>query len=99
MLKSICAIALLIFPFILRAQNGPLELLTEYVKIKSISGHEKPAGEFILAKCREMGFVTEVFHDKDSSFNFCASLYPLDKNLPNILMINHLDVVPAEDKG
>src|SRR5699024_11996718 len=30
-------------------------------------------------------------------YNFTASLYPLESKLPNIVMLNHIDVVPAGD--
>lgn len=100
MLKKIFLSIFLIFNFLICFSQGErVKLLSEYIQIKSVSGNEKPAAEFMLEKCKSMGFVTEVFHNLDSSFNFCASLYKLDKNLPNILLINHLDVVPAEDKG
>ncbi|MBI3518174.1 MAG: M20/M25/M40 family metallo-hydrolase [Bacteroidetes bacterium] len=49
--------------------------------------------------CEEFGLYTTVFSDTDSSFNFCASLVPLEKNLPSVLLINHLDVVPVDEKG
>lgn len=49
--------------------------------------------------CEDFGFYTAVFSDTDSSYNFCASLFPLEKNLPSIILINHLDVVPVDEKG
>lgn len=79
------------------SQNDEAKLLSEYIKIKSVSGNEKPAAIFIENECRKMGFYITVFSNTDSSYNFCASLLPLEKKLPSVLLINHMDVVPAED--
>lgn len=81
------------------SQNNPVQVLSEYIKIKSISGNEKPAALYMKKLCEEFGFHTTVFSDTDSSYNFCASLFPLEKNLPSVLLINHLDVVPVDEKG
>ena len=35
--------------------------------------------------------------DQDGNYNFAASIKPLSDNLPNIIFLNHLDVVPAGD--
>lgn len=35
--------------------------------------------------------------DTDGNYNFSASILPLDKTTPNIIFLNHLDVVPAGD--
>lgn len=81
------------------AQLTPAALLTEYIKYKSISGNEKPAGLFLKNACEQAGLYITVFSDEDSSYNFCASLLPLDKNLPSVLFINHMDVVPAGEQA
>jgi acetylornithine deacetylase/succinyl-diaminopimelate desuccinylase-like protein len=44
-----------------------------------------------------MGLHVEILTDKKDSFNFAASLYPLHLNKPNIILLNHIDVVPAEN--
>ncbi len=72
-------------------------LLSEYVQIPSISGNEKSAGEFFASLCREKGLYVRVFTDKQDSYNFAASLYPLYLNKPNIILLNHIDVVPEGD--
>lgn len=89
-----CCLNLLSF-----GQLSPVNVLSEYIKIKSISGNEKPAALYIKKKCEEMGFHTKVFSDSDSSYNFCASLVPLEKKLPSVLLINHIDVVQVDEKG
>lgn len=81
------------------SQNSPIRVLSEYLKIKSISGNEKPAALYLKKVCEDFGLQTTVFSDTDSSYNFCASLFPLENNLPSILMINHLDVVPVDVNG
>ena len=84
---------------ILFSQTNPVQVLSEYLKIKSVSGNEKPAALYMKKLCEDFGFHTTVFSDTDSSYNFCASLLPLEKNLPSVLLINHLDVVPVDEKG
>ncbi len=79
------------------SQHEGSKILCNYIKFKSISGNEKPAAQYIEGVCKQMGFYITVFSDSDSSYNFCASLLPLQKKLPSILFINHIDVVPAED--
>lgn len=90
---------ILCFSQIAISQNNPVTVLSEYLKIKSVSGNEKPAALYMKKLCEDFGFHTTVFSDTDSSYNFCASLLPLEKNLPSVLLINHLDVVPVDDKG
>lgn len=81
------------------AQLNPVSVLSDYIKIKSVSGQEKKAGLYMKQLCEDLGFHTTVFSDSDSSYNFCASLLPLSKNLPSVLLINHIDVVPVDEKG
>lgn len=81
------------------SQTNPVEVLSTYLKIKSISGNEKAAGQYMKKLCEDFGLYTTVFSDTDSSYNFCASLLPLEKHYPSVLLINHLDVVPVDEKG
>ena len=73
------------------------DLLSKYIQFQSISGEEKMAGEFLLSVCKSSGFYIRQFGDQNGNFNFIASLYPLDLKKPNILFLNHIDVVPAEE--
>ncbi len=68
-------------------------ILSEYVSYPSVSGNEKPAGEFMAEQCRERGLFTRIFTDTTDSYNFAASLYPLELNKPNIIFLSHIDVV------
>ncbi|HEX7413084.1 MAG TPA: M20/M25/M40 family metallo-hydrolase [Bacteroidia bacterium] len=81
------------------SQTEPSVVLSEYIKYKSVSGNEKPAGLYLKSICEQLGFYTTVFTDADSSYNFCASLVPLDRGLPSVLLINHIDVVPVDEQG
>lgn len=81
------------------SQPNPTQVLSEYIKIKSISGNEKTAALYMKKLCEDFGFYTTTFSETDSSYNFCATLFPLDKNLPSVLLVNHLDVVPVDEKG
>lgn len=80
------------------AQSLATNILSEYVKIKSVSGNEKAAALFMKKLCEDSGFYISVFSDSDSTYNFCASLFSLNKKLPAIVFINHLDVVPVDEK-
>lgn len=37
--------------------------------------------------------------EEDGRFNFAASLYPLDSKKPNVVFLNHIDVVEADTLG
>ena len=88
-----------LFCGILFSQDTPVKILSDYIKIKSVSGNEKEAGIFMKKKCEDFGFYTTVFSDSDSSYNFCASLFPLEKQLSSIVLINHIDIVPVDENG
>ncbi|MDX9904555.1 MAG: M20/M25/M40 family metallo-hydrolase [Bacteroidales bacterium] len=75
-------------------------LLSEYISHASVSGTEKNAGEFLAGVCRERGLHLRIFTDTIDSYNFAASLFPLDSGKPNIVFLNHIDVVtPGEESG
>ena len=74
-------------------------VLSAFLQIPSVSGQEKAAGEFLSQLCREKMLAVEVFSDEENSYNFAASLYPLDRQKPNIIFLNHLDVVPPGDES
>jgi carboxypeptidase PM20D1 len=69
-------------------------LLSEYIQYSSVSGNEKPAGEFLSALCKEKGLHIRLFSRELDNYNFAASLYPLASGKPNIIFLNHIDVVP-----
>ncbi len=75
------------------------QLLIKILRIPSVTGQEKELGEYLIKKTQDMGFSTHVFSRTDSSYNFAASLYPLSLNKPNLLFINHIDVVATEDSS
>ena len=77
----------------------PEQLLSEYVQIESVTGNEANAALFLLEKCREAGLHTVVFHDEPHSFNFAASLYPLESGKPNVVFHSHCDVVHEGDSA
>ena len=74
-------------------------MLSHYIQIPSVSGNELEAGQYLLDLCKSKGLYIQVFSDQQGRFNFAASLYPLDLGLPNIVFLNHIDVVPAGDLG
>lgn len=101
-LFSIHTIIALCYSFVGWAGHGGNEdisraarLLGEYVSIESVSGNEKEAGLFLSSLAGEKGLHVRVFTDETDSYNFAASIYPLDMQKPNIIMLNHIDVVPA----
>lgn len=72
-------------------------LLSKYITFESTEKNEKEAGLFLLNECKRKGLVIEVLSAEDTAFNFVASLYPLDLNKPNLIFLNHIDVVPPGD--
>jgi acetylornithine deacetylase/succinyl-diaminopimelate desuccinylase-like protein len=72
--------------------------LSLYVQFNSISGNEKEAGEWLKDFCLENGLFVTQMGNQNGNYNFTASLYPLSKQLPNIIFLNHIDVVPVGDQ-
>ena len=93
----------------LRAQSGPdvaapvldqaVQALSRYIQIPSLSGREAAAGRFFADLCASKGLHVHFMGEEDGRFNFAASLYPLDLGKPNVLFLNHIDVVEAEGPG
>jgi carboxypeptidase PM20D1 len=75
-----------------------VKILQEYIQIPSETGYEYEAGKFFSEKCEELGLHVFRFSTETNKYNFAASLYPLDKRKPNIILLNHIDVVPAGDE-
>lgn len=71
-------------------------LLSHYIQFESLSGKEKQAGEFIKSICIKKGLFITPMGDQNGSYNFAASIYPLDAQKPNIVFLNHIDVVAAK---
>lgn len=82
-----------------QSQFVPEQLLSQYVQIPSVTGNEAPAARFLLDVCQQSGLQTFVFNDEPNSFNFAASLYPLEKGKPNIIFHTHCDVVHEGDSS
>lgn len=72
-------------------------LLSNYIQQASITGNEKQAGLYLASMARHMGLHVDILTNDVDTFNFTASLYPLHLNKPNIIFLNHIDVVPAEN--
>ncbi len=73
------------------------ELLSRYISYESVTGNEREAGEFLSDLAREKGLIVEILTDEIDRYNFTASLYPLELGKPNIILLNHIDVVPPGD--
>lgn len=74
-------------------------LLSQYLQIPSVSGEELEAGQFLANVCAEKGLEVEYLTVEKDSYNFAASLYPLSMGKPNIILLNHIDVVPEGDSA
>lgn len=72
-------------------------LLSDYVKIPSVTGQENRAAWFMSSQCRKAGLIVNYINDIPGSVNFSASLYPLSLGKPNIVFLSHIDVVPPGD--
>ncbi len=81
---------------IIKHKGNPISiehLLQKYIRIPSVSGSEKEAGEFIKSVCKENGLYITSFGTENGNYNFAASLFPLESNKPSIIFLNHIDVV------
>ncbi|MCA0931701.1 M20/M25/M40 family metallo-hydrolase [Lutimonas saemankumensis] len=69
-------------------------ILQDYIQIPSVSGNEKKAGDFLKEICRNNDLHIADFGSEDGQYNFAASVFPLSTRKPNIIFLNHIDVVP-----
>ncbi len=76
---------------------APVSVLSDYIKIQSISGEEFEAGEYLSTIAKDLGLHIRHFGRENGNYNFTASIYPLELQKPNIVFLNHIDVVPAGD--
>ncbi|HRW74295.1 MAG: M20/M25/M40 family metallo-hydrolase [Lewinellaceae bacterium] len=67
--------------------------LSTYLTYPSVTGHEREAGEFLARAYQEQGLSVRVLTREEDRFNLAASLYPLERGKPNIILLNHIDVV------
>ncbi|MDW7690583.1 M20/M25/M40 family metallo-hydrolase [Flammeovirgaceae bacterium SG7u.111] len=80
-------------------EDEAVRLLSEYLQIPSVTGNELEAGTFLAQKAAEMGLHIRTFTQEQGRYNFAASLYPLSEGKPNVILLNHIDVVEAGDKS
>lgn len=78
---------------------GIEQVLSRYIQFPSVSGHEQQAGVWLQQVCQENGLEITQMGNRDNGYNFAASLYPLSRGLPNIVFLNHIDVVPSGDSA
>jgi acetylornithine deacetylase/succinyl-diaminopimelate desuccinylase-like protein len=79
------------------ADGNPISiegLLQEYIQIPSVSGNEKDAGNFLKSVCENNNLHIADFGSENGNYNFAASIFPLSSGKPNIIFLNHIDVVP-----
>ena len=79
------------------AEGKPVSIesiLQDYIQIPSVSGKERQAGEFLKLVCQNNDLHITDLGSEDGNYNFSASLFPLSSGKPNIIFINHIDVVP-----
>jgi carboxypeptidase PM20D1 len=76
---------------------APAETLSQYLQFASQTGSEKQAGAYLANVGAALGLHVQVFTAEEDSYNFAASLYPLNQGKPNIILLNHIDVVPASE--
>jgi len=104
-MKNIFCLILFLLQINLHGQHRPIitadgssvsleTVLQEYIRIPSVSGSEKEAGEFLKSVCRNNGLHIADFGNENGQFNFAASVFPLSSGKPNIVFLNHIDVVP-----
>ena len=73
------------------------QALSTYIQVPSLSGQEKAAGTYFLELAALNGLHTQELPGPNGDFNAVVSLFPLELNKPNVIFINHIDVVQAEN--
>ena len=101
-----CQLSLIAQEMQVKSLNGEFAdietILQQYIQLPSVSGSEKLAGEYLKSICRKNGLHIADFGEIDGQYNFAASVFPLDQGKPNIIFLNHIDVVPesqSEDRA
>lgn len=88
------------FYFNYQGQQISLEqALSRYIQIESVSGEEKEAGKYLKTLCEQNGLFITQMGNSDGNYNFTASIQALSEKIPNIVFLNHIDVVPAGDSS
>ena len=77
--------------------ENPIEALSQYIQLKSVTGNEIIAGEFLYQLAQSSGLHMKMYSEERDQYNFIASLYPLSSAKPNIIFLNHIDVVEANN--
>lgn len=73
------------------------EVLSIYIQKKSPSCQEITAGEWLKGVCSENGLFIYEYGIENGNYNFAATLLPLSDSLPNVILLNHIDVVDEGD--
>ncbi len=109
--KCVCRSQALLYLFVaflvggtVFAQTGLPDSLLEnalqrYLQIRSVSGKEKPAADFLEDFGKSQGLFTRCLSCADTSVNLVLSLHPLESQKPCIVFLSHLDVVEAHDSS
>lgn len=74
-----------------------ITFLENYLRYPSITGQELNAAQYLQTFCAAEGLTITRFTTEAGEYNFAASLFPLSSSKPNIVLMSHMDVVPAED--
>lgn len=75
------------------------QVLSEYIRLRSVSGSENAALDYFRKECELRGFFIKEFTSPEGVRNFSASLYPLPNVKPNWVFQHHADVVQVEDSA
>jgi len=78
-------------------KSSPEKFLSRYVQFNSQTGNENEAGEFLAKEMAAKGLFVEILHNLPGKINITGSLYPLKSGKPNIVFLNHIDVVSPGD--
>ncbi len=70
-------------------------LLSDYIKVPSIQPQDDRAANHIISIARDLGLYTQEYRAPDSSLTVAVSIFPLSMNKPNIVLLNHTDIVEA----
>jgi acetylornithine deacetylase/succinyl-diaminopimelate desuccinylase-like protein len=79
-----------------KAKNEAVEILSELIKINTTNppGNELPAAKYIAEKLEEANLETEIIKSEENRGNVICRIKG-EKKEPSILLLSHLDVVPA----
>jgi carboxypeptidase PM20D1 len=82
-----------------KTENEQIVALSKYINFQTLALNEPDGGNYFADLALKKNMDVTFFTRNDSTINFTASIYPLKSDKPNIVFLNHIDVVSPGDSS